>query len=89
MANTSSAKKAIRVSERKRVINLKHKKAYKEAKKDVKKAVIAGEDKKKVTELVTKAQKEIDKAAKTNIIHKSTAARYKSRLASFVKKNSK
>ena len=39
MANTKSAKKAIRVSERKSVINLRNKRAYKEARKDVKKAI--------------------------------------------------
>ncbi len=80
MANTSSAKKAIRVAARKTVINLRHKRAYKDARKDVMDAVLA-KNKKEATTLLSKAFKEIDKAAKSNIIHKNTAARYKSSLS--------
>lgn len=79
MANTSSAKKAIRVAARKTVINLRHKRSYKDARKSVLQAVEA-KNKKEALELLPKAYKEIDKAAKTNIIHKNTAARYKSNL---------
>ncbi len=79
MANTSSAKKAIRVAARKTVINLRHKRSYKEARKAVLDAVVA-KDKKEATSLLPKAYKEIDKAAKTKVIHKNTAARYKSGL---------
>lgn len=79
MANTSSAKKAIRVAARKTVINLRHKRAYKDAKKGVLQAV-ESKNKKEALSLLPKAYKEIDKAAKTNIIHKNTAARYKSSL---------
>lgn len=84
MANTSSAKKAIRVSERKRVINLRHRRALKEARKAVTDAV-AGKDRKEAEKLLPLAYKEIDKAAKRNIIHKNTAARYKSRLVAKIK----
>jgi small subunit ribosomal protein S20 len=87
MANTSSAKKAIRVSERKKLINLKHKKAFREAKKAVKKAILANEPKDKIQALVSKAYKEIDKASKTNILHKNAASRQKSRLVAQVKKS--
>lgn len=80
MANTSSAKKAIRVSERKAVINSRVRDGYKSAKKAVSKAVGA-KDKSKAMELMPKAFKEIDKAAKSNVIHKNAAARYKSRLS--------
>ena len=80
MANTSSAKKAIRVTKRKTVINLRTRRNSKDARKDVLKA-IASKDKKTALSLLPKAQKEIDKAAKANVIHKNTAARYKSRLA--------
>lgn len=83
MANTSSAKKAIRVSLRKQKVNLNRKRAFKDARKEVKKA-IEKKDQKKALQLLPKAYKEIDKAAKTNVIHKSTAARYKSRLAAKV-----
>jgi small subunit ribosomal protein S20 len=84
MANTSSAKKAIRVTKRRDVINLRKKRDYKEAKKLVQKAVLE-KDAKKVKELLPKAYKEIDKAAKMNIIHKNAAARYKSQLSKSTK----
>lgn len=80
MANTSSAKKAIRVTLRRTVINLRKKREYKEAKKAVLKAV-AAKDKKEAQSLLPKAYKAIDKAQKTNVLHKNTAARYKSSLA--------
>ncbi len=84
MANTSSAKKAIRVSERKRVNNLRHRREMSEARKAVRKAV-ANKDKKTAEMLLPKAYKEIDKAAKRKIIQKNTAARYKSRLVAKIK----
>ncbi len=80
MANTSSAKKAIRVTQRRSVINLRRKRDYKEARKEVLKAVAAG-NKKEATSLLPSAQKAIDKALKTKVLHKNTAARYKSSLA--------
>lgn len=85
MANTKSAKKAIRVSKRRYVINLKRKEAFKDARKAVIKALKAG-DKAGAERLLSKAFKEIDKAAKTDVIHKNAAARYKSRLAKQVAK---
>lgn len=84
MANTSSAKKAIRVSHRKSVINLRSKRAYKKASKDVMKAV-SGKGRKGSEVLLAEAYKTIDKAAKRNIIHKNTASRYKAKLARSVK----
>ncbi len=82
MANTASAKKAIRVSARNAVVNKRTKVSYKHAKKQVLKAVAEG-DKKKALKLLPQAYKQIDKAAK-KILHKKTAARYKSRLAAKV-----
>lgn len=78
MANTSSAKKAIRSSERKKVINIRTKRAFREAAKAV---TGKGDDKANLS----KAFKAIDKAAKNNVIHKNTAARYKSALSKKVK----
>lgn len=80
MANTSSAKKAIRSSAKKRVFNLRRLRAYKEAIRNVQKAVAEG-DKKEANKLMPAAQKAIDKAVKTDLLKKNTAARYKSRLA--------
>lgn len=73
MANTSSAKKAIRSSERKRIINIRIKRSFREA---IKEASKTGSK-----EALSSAFKAIDKAAKTNVIHKNTAARYKSALS--------
>jgi small subunit ribosomal protein S20 len=84
MANTKSAKKAIRVTERKTVINLRIKRAYKEARKNVQKA-ISNKDVAKAVELLPLAYKQIDKASKKHVIHKNTAARYKSSLAKQIK----
>ncbi len=85
MANTKSAKKAIRVSARKGVINLRSRRDFKEARKEVNKAIDL-KDKKEAAKLLPLAYKEIDKAAKRNIIHKNTAARYKSNLSKSVAK---
>lgn len=85
MANTKSAKKAIRVSGRKAVINLRSRRDFKEARKGVKKAIDA-KDKKGAEKLLPVAFKEIDKAAKRNILHKSTAGRYKSNLSKAIAK---
>jgi small subunit ribosomal protein S20 len=84
MANTSSAKKAIRVSERKRIINLRKNRQYKEDKKAVFKA-ITNKDKSTAEKLLPSAFKSIDKAAKGKVIHKNTAARYKSQLSRLIK----
>ncbi len=58
--------------------------AYKEASKNVRKLVEAGELKKSV-EALKEAYSKIDRAAKTNVIHKNNASRRKSRLAEIVK----
>lgn len=68
MPITKSAKKSLRVSLRQRTQNLKVEKKLKQA---LKKA-----DEKNVNEVISL----IDKAAKTNLIHKNKAARLKSRL---------
>lgn len=81
MANTSSAKKAIRQQERKYVQNLRRHRAYRDARKQVEKAVAAGDEKAAVSGLST-FNKALGKAAKSNgPLHKNTAARYMSRLA--------
>ena len=88
MAITSSAKKAIRSSARKRVFNLARRDAYKDAVKAVRKLV----SEKKFNEAkkaLDAAYKAVDKAAKTKFIKKNAASRKKSRLAKLINKNSK
>lgn len=84
MPITKGAEKAYRVSERKRVINIRRKGTMKDAEKAVQKAIAAG-DAKKAKELLPVTYKAIDKAAKRGIIKKNTAARKKSRITARVK----
>ena len=86
MANTSSAKKAVRVSDSKRRQNVRVKDSFKSARKEVRDALTKG-DGKSAKSLLPKAYSEIDKAVKKGVLKKNTAARYKSRLASAVKKS--
>ena len=84
MPITKGAEKAHRQSERKRVFNVRRKSAMKDADKAIQKAVSTG-DKSAAKELVAKAYKAIDKAAKRGVIKKNTAARKKSRITARVK----
>ncbi|MCI0620056.1 30S ribosomal protein S20 [Candidatus Wolfebacteria bacterium] len=85
MAIKQSAKKALRVSARKRVFNLRRTRTMRDAIKDVVTLVGAGEPKEAAAQLPA-AYKAIDKAAKRGIIKKNTAARKKSRLARSIAK---
>lgn len=85
MPITSSAKKELRASKRKRVFNLKRKGALKDSIKEVKGLIKAKNKKEAQINLVT-AYKAIDKAMKRGIIKKNTASRRKSRLAKAVGK---
>ena len=84
MAITTSAKKAERASRRRRVFNVRRKGALKDATKDVKKTLALGvvADAEK---LLPAAYKAIDKAVKTGLIKKNTAARKKSRLVKAIR----
>ncbi|MEK7184941.1 MAG: 30S ribosomal protein S20 [Patescibacteria group bacterium] len=85
MAITSSAKKAIRAGEKKRVFNLRTKAVIDNLFNKFRKSV--GEKKvKEAKELIPSLYKALDKAAKRNFIKKNTAGRYKSRIMLTVKK---
>jgi len=84
MAITSSAKKAIRVAERRSFFNVRRSEAAKKEIKAIRKLVLD----KKFTEakaLLSKAYKLIDKAAKMNTWTKGAASRKKSRLSKLIK----
>ena len=85
MAITTSAKRAIRSSDKKRVFNLRRKNALTDATKALTKALTA-KDVKGAEKLLSSAYKAIDKACKTGVIKKNTASRKKSRLALAIKK---
>jgi small subunit ribosomal protein S20 len=85
MPITSSAKKALRASKRKRVFNQHSKDQLTSVIKKVKKFV-SDKNTKEAVALLAAAYKAIDKAAKTNLIKKNTANRKKSRLSKLIKK---
>ena len=80
MAITSSAKKVLRVSARRKVFNIRRKKVMKDAVKETGKLITA-KDLKAATGSMPALYKAIDKAAKHGTIKKNTAARMKSRIA--------
>jgi small subunit ribosomal protein S20 len=85
MAITSSAKRAVRVAARRAVYNARRTSAMQGSVKRIKKLALAKDfdAAKKELSVVYKA---IDKAAKRGVIKKNTAARKKSRVVAFLKK---
>ncbi len=84
MPITSSAKKALRASKRKRVFNIRRDKTLDGVVKNLKKLVVAG-SKAEAKKLLPAAYKALDKAAKVHTIKKNTASRLKSRLSKMTK----
>jgi len=80
MPNTDAAKRALRKSERKQVLNLRRKRELLGVIKDYKKTVISG-DTVSATEKLSNVFKKLDKAARINLIKKGKASRLKSRLS--------
>ncbi len=85
MAITSSAKKAIRTSERKRVFNVRAQKKIDVVFKDIRK-LVASKKKAEAVKLIPTAYKAIDKAIKTNYLNKNAGSRMKSRLVKSLNK---
>lgn len=84
MPRIESAKKALRVSKRKRVFNDARRKAAKESVKAV--AKLVKDDKKAdAKKMLSTAYQAIDKAAKRGVISKSAAARKKAKLSKLTK----
>ncbi|MBI3627377.1 MAG: 30S ribosomal protein S20 [Candidatus Sungbacteria bacterium] len=83
MPITKSAEKALRQSIRRRARNTLKKDAFRTAIKNVR-GLAAEKKKKEIEAAISAAYKALDKAAKTNVISKNTAARKKSRLVKFV-----
>lgn len=83
MAITSSAKKALRSSQRKRVFNVRRKAAIERVVKNIKK-LVAEKKIEEAKKLLPLAYKAYDKAAKEHTIRRGAADRKKSRLARFI-----
>jgi small subunit ribosomal protein S20 len=85
MPITTSAKKALRSSLRKRAVNLVNKKNVTDTVKKFKKLVTEGNIK-EAKAIFPTIQKALDKSAKIGVIKKNAAARKKSRFAALLKK---
>ena len=79
MPITTSAKKALRASKRKRVYNLRRKNALQDETKKVRKLIAAGK-KDEAAKMMPGVYQAIDKAAKRGVVKKNAAARTKSRI---------
>jgi small subunit ribosomal protein S20 len=79
MANTYSALKRVRQTERKTQFNRKNKTRLRHQIRAMRRA-ITGKDAKAALDLLPKTFSVIDRSAKIGVIKKNTAARYKSKL---------
>ena len=84
MANTYSALKRVRQTERRTQYNRKQKSTLRHGIRDMRRA-LTSKDAKAAAELLPKTFSLIDRSAKSGIIKKNTAARYKSKLHERVK----
>ncbi|HXF66784.1 MAG TPA: 30S ribosomal protein S20 [Burkholderiales bacterium] len=84
MANIASARKRARQAEKRRRHNAALRSKLRSAVRSVRRAIAAG-DKGAARAVFQRASAVIDSIADKNIIHKNTAARYKSRLAAQLK----
>lgn len=83
MANHKSAEKRVRQNEKRNQINRSNRSKLRTQIKKLRAAVTAG-DRKESDELLLPTVSLIDKAVNKGLIHKNTAARYKSRLTKHV-----
>ena len=81
-----SAKKRVRVASKATVRNVKSKRNLKTALKSFQATITGGKSTAKSAEAKSKAQSELDKAGKKNIMHKNKVARKQRQLAAAAKK---
>lgn len=84
MANTSSAKKAVRKMARRTVVNRNRRSRMRTYVRRIEEAIASG-DQSKAQSALREAQPEIMRGARKGLIHKNTAARQISRLSRRVK----
>lgn len=85
MPNHKSAEKRVRQTEKRNLINRNNRSALRTQIKKLR-AALAGGDKTQSQELLVPTISAIDKAVNKGILHRNTAARYKSRLTMHVNK---
>lgn len=86
MPNTTSAKKALRQNEARRLRNRSQRTALRNVIKKFRTVAIAGTDHEATESAFRTAVKRLDQAAAKNLLHKNKAARLKSRLSHFKKR---
>ncbi|HSO05767.1 MAG TPA: 30S ribosomal protein S20 [Pelomicrobium sp.] len=84
MANSAQARKRARQAVKRRAHNVAQRSEYRTAIKKVRKAIQAG-DKAQAKTALDECASTVDRIADKDILHKNTAARYKSRLAQAIK----
>jgi small subunit ribosomal protein S20 len=84
MANTKSAKKAVRVSERRTAINKNRRSRVRTYIRKVEEAIATG-DKSAAETALKDAQPEIMRGAQKGVVHKNTASRKISRLSARIR----
>jgi len=85
MPNHKSAEKRVRQNEKRRAVNRSNRSDLRTQIKKLRSALTAS-DKNQSQELLTPTVSAIDKAVNKGILHRNTAARYKSRLSTHVAK---
>ena len=85
MPNHKSAEKRVRQNEKRRAVNRSNRSDLRTQIKKLRTALTAS-DKNQSQELLTPTVSAIDKAVNKGVLHRNTAARYKSRLTSHVGK---
>ena len=85
MPNHKSAEKRVRQNEKRRAVNRSNRSDLRTQIKKLRSALTAS-DKTQSQELLTPTVSAIDKAVNKGILHRNTAARYKSRLSTHVAK---
>lgn len=83
MPNTKSAERRVRSSARKEAVNHNRKSTLKTAEKKLL-ALVKGGKKAEATAALREVSSQLDKAAKTGVMHKGTSDRKKSRLTQLV-----
>ena len=85
MPITSSAKKALRASKKKRVFNIRRKSTIEKSLKEFRRLIVS-KYVAAATKLIPDIYQALDKAVKTNLIKENTASRTKSRVMAALKR---
>jgi len=83
--NNASAKKRVKQTAKRTVMNRAARTKFRNASKKLYKAMEEGEDSQAVSSMLSEVYSTLDKAAKSGTIHRNTASRKKARLTAKVK----